>query len=649
LFSHFPFSQETVVAMSDINDDFAGLDVNDEDIGIEIDQGIEDGDDETAATQWRLQHSWEERWKDVFKNLAGDSASCDEADNSRLLGLEDFKWKALVEKNTNLGMRPTVLHELAKDLNAGDFQAVPEQARLRVMNHLIDHDNSHTEQTQEYDQQEDPVLEVAIQNDNKDFLRYIVRNCEERLPKLLAARGPSGMNCLHYAVKHISKATKHSVLVRRKRAAEKRLDLKELLQLLQTFIEKAKAETATAQDKQNNTPIHYALDYELCRLPIDFYRQKIVRPLVFHGDATFKQNHARQFNTADESPYIYFKNTKEAWHKSHGTAAIPVAQAQSGSTTQHRPNNTMKSRDPRDSMFSVMTGNALLGDEKPGLEEGSRKSQMGRVHRTMENALLRKERQPMAQRGTADRAFDISDMQDAQLMHSGKGTPEVVPHMASQNTTSQTQAPKPAMATTSPPKTSAEEAADKIEDFLKIHYIRTRPDMEAKELLYGKFSLTLDKNMFFDATHEYGKTADEVVNLIEKLSRAGGFEDTLSYVNLPFLNHLTDSSNSPISKSYTSNERRSRLSDDKAQPVRPDGGRSSLISVFDKLSANKVHTILRLHVNDLNPPAHTDAAIERAIRGQDTFSLTVPRPLAINIETWCVVPIKSSSKLACFF
>ncbi|KAI1121303.1 hypothetical protein F5Y10DRAFT_282592 [Nemania abortiva] len=433
--------------------------------------------------------SWEQRWGDIFRSLAINERLWNESTGSHVAVLEDFKKQALTEKSESLGTRPTVLHELAKDFNAGGFQAVPEQTRLEVMNYLIDHNTHHTEKTQTYDeQQEDPILEVAIRCDNKDFLQHIVDHCEDSLSNLLAARGPSGMNCLHYAFKSdILDAAKNSEQMRKKLATEKRLNRRAFLSFLQKFVQSSSDETATAQDRLGNTPIHYALAYELCRLPINWYKQKIVVPLVVKGDKIFtKHQHARQFNNVHESPYLYFKATS-------------AAKAPSEAISQSR---------------------------------------------------------------------------------------------------------------------------------------QARPDMEAKELLYGRFSTALDKNMFFDAAHQQGKTADEVVILVEKLSRAGGFEDTLSYVSLPSLDHVTDTSSGPVSESYTQNETRRRSPRDKAQTAPENRGRSSLVRVFDALSENNVRTILRLHVDDLDSPAHTDAAIERAIRGRDAFSLDTQRPSTIHIETW---------------
>jgi hypothetical protein len=117
-----------------------------------------------------------------------------------------------------------------------------------------------------------------------------------------------------------------------------------------------------------------------------------------------------------------------------------------------------------------------------------------------------------------------------------------------------------------------------------------------------------------------------VIDLIEKLSNAGGFEDTLAYVNLPTLSIPPDESG-----------RRSAHSKEDTRQQRGDAlGRNALVKVFDKLAAVNVRRILRLHVDDADEVPHTDAAIERAIRGCDSCSPGEAKRQAIVVELWYV-------------
>lgn len=147
---------------------------------------------------------------------------------------------------------------------------------------------------------------------------------------------------------------------------------------------------------------------------------------------------------------------------------------------------------------------------------------------------------------------------------------------------------------------------------------------------------SLDKNLYFDAFHLAGEPVEQVIDLIEKLSNAGGFEDTLSYVYLPLLGKI-DKESGAASKSNniisSSNEKGQRGA---APQENPELGCSCLVKVFDKLVSVNVRRILRLQVVDVGDQPHTDATIERAIKGQDSFYLSALRAQAINIDDWYV-------------
>ncbi|KAL7814959.1 hypothetical protein V8C44DRAFT_363359 [Trichoderma aethiopicum] len=175
--------------------------------------------------------------------------------------------------------------------------------------------------------------------------------------------------------------------------------------------------------------------------------------------------------------------------------------------------------------------------------------------------------------------------------------------------------------------------ADKIGQLVKAHYLRTRTETEAKKLLYGK--VASDRNLYFEASHLNGRSLSEVIDLIEKLSNAGGFEDTLSYVSIPILSTLHDEA--------TAFELGDKMDD--ADGKEPPGrlseegsksglGRSALISIFDKLASVNVRRIIRLHVDDRDAVPHTDSAIEQAIRGCDSSSPSRDMKRAIRVDEW---------------
>jgi hypothetical protein len=119
----------------------------------------------------------------------------------------------------------------------------------------------------------------------------------------------------------------------------------------------------------------------------------------------------------------------------------------------------------------------------------------------------------------------------------------------------------------------------------------------------------------------------------------GGFLDTLAYVYIPGLDQATApvKHEKPERKAYG----RGRASQVQENPKM---GRNDLVSVFDKLSSCGVTRILRLQVDDLEDPAHTDSAIEMALQGAESLALqdqeqppAQARNLAhpsILVETW---------------
>lgn len=130
-----------------------------------------------------------------------------------------------------------------------------------------------------------------------------------------------------------------------------------------------------------------------------------------------------------------------------------------------------------------------------------------------------------------------------------------------------------------------------------------------------------DINLYFDATHLRDNTPDKVAGLVLMLDKPGGergFEDTLSYVRLPVLSYTSDNpiGPNPSSNANEANERRQRESGGQDNKLM---GRNSVVTVFDKLAEVGVRSIVQLTVEeDQKSPPHSDSAIERAIRGEDS-------------------------------
>ncbi|PYH81025.1 subtilisin-like protein [Aspergillus uvarum CBS 121591] len=143
-----------------------------------------------------------------------------------------------------------------------------------------------------------------------------------------------------------------------------------------------------------------------------------------------------------------------------------------------------------------------------------------------------------------------------------------------------------------------QQTADAIRDYLKVHCLRTRDHDQAIELLYGQDT---HRELYFDLCGSSSRYIDE-----EWINRGLDylcFDNMLQYVALPQL-ELTK-------KQQASNSRFARRKN-----MLPDGdGRRDMVFIFDFLRKKGVSRILRVIVDDILYPAHSDEAIEQAIRG----------------------------------
>lgn len=121
-----------------------------------------------------------------------------------------------------------------------------------------------------------------------------------------------------------------------------------------------------------------------------------------------------------------------------------------------------------------------------------------------------------------------------------------------------------------------------------------------------------------------------MIDLIERLSKAGGFEDTLSYIRIPVLKVTKMKAKIPQS------DRNEHTKDFPLQHEDHPTERTDLIKVFDKLASKNVRRILSLFVEDGGGFSHSDAAIERAIRGKCSIAIEgdSERPSALEVEYW---------------
>ena len=145
-----------------------------------------------------------------------------------------------------------------------------------------------------------------------------------------------------------------------------------------------------------------------------------------------------------------------------------------------------------------------------------------------------------------------------------------------------------------------------------------------------------------DAGNLRNKEDNQITDLISRLS-VGGFDDVLSYVRIPTIKMTSPTQPIPKKEIRSYVKRAGGTKQEPSLEENPTPGRQSLVSVFDKLYEAGVRRIIRLHVEDMDTPHHTDTAIERAIAGRDYFGLETPRRETggrIAVETWYVRLLK---------
>ncbi|KAL7928909.1 hypothetical protein V8C35DRAFT_316826 [Trichoderma chlorosporum] len=616
------------------------------------------------------EQTWEQQWREVMRDLVSGKAKWDESIEGQSRLLEEYKKKALTSRDARERTTPTFLHTLARRRDTDDFESLPEDTQLRIITYLLQNQESVSADVDRSEAKEDPILRVAMEFNNAKFIKFII-HCSVALPgklnELLKATDHEEMNCLHYAFKEQLPKAMGTIPVAKQgvSVAAKRPNLEITIRMIHSFVKDAAPETITSRDNHGNTPIHYALDYRNCRLQSATYGN-IVQYLVLKGDKVLKKRVSHQFNFDNQSPYLYFLHTREKCPehkqppvtKSAATAPMEKRDRFSGK----EPKGVIRTKDTAldESTKDTDDENAKAEHQrkalppKPGMVEASR-TQMPPPPLPEKGRILNHElretkpgtddaddgpRQQSRRASVHNSQVQIAREDPDSLVPVANATPKPLTRSQTQNhdqnmDSAQTKVSSNVMSNEKKSQQNtkslvSDAAAFEIGEFVKVHYIRTRTDMEAKELLYGK--VASDKNLYFDASHLVGKPVEQVVDLIEKLSKAGGFEDTLSYVNLPILSTIHRKTTAKSEqKTYNSNEKRQRGG---GQQENPNLGRNALISVFDTLVSAKVRRILRLQVEDRDSLPHTDASIERAIRGKDSLSLGDDRDEAIKIEYW---------------
>jgi hypothetical protein len=438
----------------------------------------------------------DQKCKDVMNLLADKKRRwSNDSGNPNIPILEEYKKIALTRRDPRDKTLPTALHILARNYKK-DFTHVPTSVRETVIKYLLKQEEakSSSDPATHENIQEQPILHVAMTFENDDFIDCVEKCWPQGFPDLLHAQDGEGKNCLHHVFALPSQVKQISAVKTR------------TLQRAQKLVPKAKPETLAAKDKSGNTPIHYALDYRQC-----FGRKReyveLVQYMVREGDKAM--NAGSSLNNDGESPIIFCQRTMEEYK------ARKQARQQAGKS-QSRPSPTVPQTiaDKQD----ITAGKGQAASQGHGKDQEAAKDP-GQVKVQIKTQNPKEKVSHVAFEGLSE---DRETWNHTGSDTTGGSKPPLVrresqgrpipgtqfrnsnPDLGSPTVTASSQAleRKSDAALPNKEKTDVQNLSDNpkmpsasargeqpvndILDFLRLHYIRTRPDLEARDLIDGK-------------------------------------------------------------------------------------------------------------------------------------------------------------------
>ncbi|KAJ5370377.1 uncharacterized protein N7496_006469 [Penicillium cataractarum] len=555
--------------------------------------------------------------------------------------LEPYKKAILIETDERDREHPSLLHALARRWN--QYHTENPIVRKAII-YII-------EKAPKNGVKEAPIWLQAVSHGHLEFIKFIKQHCPAHLPEILAMQDDKGQNFFHHLF----------YLAIRDNTNQQR---KETLDRAKEYFPHATAQILAAQDKEdNNTPIHYALHPQQCLGRGQEY-VKLAKEMVQRADKLMERG--AEFNRLGQSPYQYCL-VHSAQRKMKMNPPKPPITAPNDPIQDVKRLNSNLAEETKSRPTTVAANvKAPLGGAKipstPPMPMASipgatiSRNSMSVDSNTVESMLVTSTsnasvpRAPMAPPVPPDRGRSRAVVEGGRQGSRPQSVDQhLLPHTPG---TGLRRAPtNPSLVVSVPGnvgllmrqgvaeaksqnRKDPEQSMNHLLLYLHLHYIRQRPDLIARELIYGKHAC--ERNLYFDAISLEDKEPSQIVDLISRLS-IGGFDKILSYVRIPTTKMSAPAQQAPKKelKSYVK-----RTAGTVQGPIfgeNPNPGRQSLVSVFDELYEAGVRRIIRLYVDDMVPPHHSDAAIERAISGRDSLGLEKPRKetgCRIMVETW---------------
>lgn len=456
-----------------------------------------EGSDEA---KWLNQEELEQQLKDVMSSLKNGLRRWGDDEPSDVPPLEMYKKRTLTNKRSAEATRATALHILARRYKA-DYADIPGEIIRPVIRDLLisQNDEISIEASLGKKRKEEPILKVAITFNNDEFIHQLKETWPEGFPSLLDIKDSDGKNSLH----HIFAWPDEKVTTRPE--ADAKLVLKRAMELVPV----AKKETIAAQDADGNTPIHYASDYRQCYLRTDEY-VTIYKYMVRVAEDLMRGE--RAFNNRDESPLLYGQRTlahcerimlEKKSEKERLAAISKLTQLSIASFDIETPPSRREVDAPIDnSAISEDSQCKTRGEgsakEPEAVEVNGRRFDRSKIKEVLGGDGFRymsmvDESSKNHQNGsTLTMRSSIFDMvyDDARKIAAPHAWPKQPPTAKALRENTRKPAPErtatPTVIAASKITKGRSKAYNAIIQFLRLHYIRSRPDMDARDLIYGK-------------------------------------------------------------------------------------------------------------------------------------------------------------------
>jgi hypothetical protein len=474
-----PIERDPALEMEDDSD---GLDLDDAEGEPITTAGLDIRAQGSDEAEWR-KLELERQLKNVMSQLRDGHRKWDDDGPADVPLLELYKKTTLATKRDAEATRATALHILARQYKT-DYADIPGEIIRPVIRDLLIQNNKPSVETGTGEKRkEEPILKVAITFSNDEFIDKVKEAWPEGFPALLDAKDSDGKNALH----HIFAWPNEKVTVRLE------ADAKMVLERALKFVPVAKEETIAAQDADGNTPIHYASDYRQCYQRPDEY-VAIYKEMVRMGDDLMMGESA--FNNRDDSPILYGQRTlahceriikEKKSQRQHAAAMSKLAQISTSSPGAKTP------PPPRKEAASPIDNPTAWKDNQSKVGPTNLRKEFGAIEMNSQWADKSKMKSPAD--GCSSRCMSIADEQpkkegyeDTKKMPPPSAWSKQPPaaKSAKDKTSKTTQEKTVAPSAAATNKRAKARAYTDIQQFLRLHYIRSRPDMDARDLIHGK-------------------------------------------------------------------------------------------------------------------------------------------------------------------